>query len=142
MKVYLDTNILIFALMDDDELSADVKAIMDDCSNLMYTSSVCIHEAIHLCQIGKLENTRKKKARTIRPEVIMQMVKDFGIEIIPVSCHHLAVYASMPIDEDHRDPNDRLIIAQAIADRVPLVSSDRKFSRYVRHGLSFIFNER
>ncbi len=44
--------------------------------------------------------------------------------------------------DDHRDPNDRLIVAQAISDRVPLISSDRKFERYRNYGLDFMFNER
>lgn len=52
------------------------------------------------------------------------------------------MFASLPLYDDHRDPADRLIIAQAIADRVALVSSDRKFSRYGRHGLHFVYNER
>lgn len=142
MRIYLDTNILIFALLNDDELSADVKSVMDDYSNLMYTSSVCVHEVIHLCQIGKLEDNSRKKSKPICPEDIMRMLKDFGIEIIPVSERHLGTYSSLPIIGDHRDPNDRLIIAQAIADRIPLVSSDRAFFNYARYGLDFIFNER
>ena len=45
-------------------------------------------------------------------------------------------------NNDHRDPNDRLIIAQAISDRATLISSDRKFDRYERYGLQFMFNKR
>lgn len=60
----------------------------------------------------------------------------------PLTERHLDTLAALPLYDDHHDPNDRLIIAQAIADRVPLVSSDQKFARYVRHGLDFIFNER
>ena len=43
---------------------------------------------------------------------------------------------------DHRDPNDRLIIAQGISDNIPLISSDLKLSRYEKYGLDFILNER
>lgn len=55
---------------------------------------------------------------------------------------HIDTLAALPIYDDHRDPNDRMIIAQAISDKIPLVSSDRKFIRYERYGLDFIFNER
>jgi PIN domain nuclease of toxin-antitoxin system len=65
-----------------------------------------------------------------------------GIEVIPVTVKNLKEYAKLPMLGDHRDPNDRLIIAQAISDRVPLISSDRKFAQYARYGLDFIFNER
>lgn len=142
MRYYLDTNTLIFALLNDDELSADVKAIMDDYSNRFHTSTVCVQEMIHLCQTGKLTRDGGRRARGICPGDIMGMIKDFGIAIVPVDERHLGTLAALPLYDDHRDPADRLIVAQAIADRVPLVSSDGKFDRYVRHGLDFVLNER
>lgn len=48
----------------------------------------------------------------------------------------------LPMYENHRDPNDRLIIAQAMSDKISLVSSDRKFEQYTKYGLDFIFNRR
>lgn len=45
-------------------------------------------------------------------------------------------------NNDHHDPNDRLIIAQAIVDQAPLISSDYKFKMYERHCLDFVFNKR
>ncbi len=42
--------------------------------------------------------------------------------------------------ESHRDPNDRLIIAQAITEKMPLISNDTKFPKYTRFGLDFIPN--
>lgn len=70
----------------------------------------------------------RRKHRTIR-------LSDC-IELVRTSLDYYTLY------DDHRDPNDRLIIAQAISDQIPLISSDRKFSRYERYGLDFIFNER
>lgn len=73
-----------------------------------------------MCQIGKLEDNSKKKAKTICPEDIMQMLKDFGIEIDPVSERLFATYASLPIVDDYPDPNDRLIICSGhIRPRAP-----------------------
>ena len=46
------------------------------------------------------------------------------------------------IKEQKQDPGDRIIIAQAIADHVSLVSSDRKFNRYKKNGLEFLYNKR
>ncbi len=43
---------------------------------------------------------------------------------------------------DHKDPTDRIIIAQAIAEKIPIVSSDTKFHDYKRSGLKFVFNKR
>ena len=50
MRLYLDTNILIYFLYNRDELSDDVKMILFDYSNILLTSFVCVHELIHLCK--------------------------------------------------------------------------------------------
>jgi len=65
-----------------------------------------------------------------------------GIEIVPVTEKHLQQLAALPIYDEHHDPNDRLIVAQAIADKIPVVSSDRKFRLYESAGLDFIYNRR
>ena len=53
---------------------------------------------------------------------------------------HLEMLANLPLFPNHNDPNDRLIIAQAIRDRIPLISSDSKFNQYTNQGLELIFN--
>lgn len=146
MRLYLDTNILIFTLLNPDELTMEVKNEILDYKNILLTSTVCVEEMIHLCQIGKLDEggqkKKKKKQSGLQAEDIVQKVRDARIEIVPVSEQHLETYATLPLEDDHRDPNDRLIIAQAITDRITLISSDRKFEWYKKHGLDFLFNER
>ena len=65
-----------------------------------------------------------------------------NIGIVPVSEKHLETLTQLPMFDDHRDPNDRLIIAQAISDHIALISSDLKFDRYIPYGLDFIYNKR
>lgn len=139
MRLYLDTNILIFFILNRDEIQCDILAMISDYENILLTSSVCVEEFIHLCQIGKLEANGKNRTK---PEEIIAKIEEAGIEIVLANKKHLATLASMPMHGEHRDPNDRLIIAQAISDRVPLISSDHKFRLYVKDGLQWIFNER
>ena len=141
MRLFLDTNILVFFIFDHEELCADVKEYLFDYSNPLFTSTVCVQELIHLCQIGKISGTKKKK-NVVGANDILPWIKSMDIKIVPVNEKHLATLASLPLHNDHRDPNDRLIVAQAITDRVPLVSSDRKFARYEVQGLDFIRNIR
>lgn len=141
MRYYLDTNILIFLLqLRSDELSTEVSREIMDYSNLLFTSTVCVHELIHLFQIGKLPLKRNGKDADINE--FAQWLSDMGITVNPVSIKHLQELASLPMFDDHQDPNDRLIVAQAISDKIPLVSSDRKFERYTKFGLKFLFNKR
>ena len=91
-------------------------------------------------QIGKVPLKRNGKNADISE--FSEWLKNMGIDIVPVSVKHLEKLASLPLMDDHRDPNDRLIIAQAILDKVALVSSDRKFDKYVKYGLDFVFNKR
>lgn len=142
MRLYLDTNILYFLLLKNDtDISPEVSELLGDYNTVLYTSTICVQELIHLCHIGKIP-IGKKKSLLKAPREILQWLNDINVMIVPINDNHLAVYADIPIFEDHRDPNDRLLIAQAICDRATLVSSDHKFSRYVKYGLSFQFNKR
>lgn len=142
MKVYLDTNMLYFLLLKNNEdISPAVNTILTDYQTSLYTSSVCVHELIHLCHIGKVP-IGKKKATLQNPHDVLSWLDEMNIGIVAVTEKHLKEYADLPLYDDHKDPNDRLIIGQAISDRVLLVSSDHKFERYVKLGLNFIFNKR
>ena len=143
MRAYLDTNILAFIVGQDNgaSISDDVKAIIKDYETLLFSSSVCFAELVHLIQIGKVRIPECKDIRRAA-NVALQRLSELGINMVATSDTHIDTLVDLPLYDDHRDPNDRMIIAQAISDRIPLVSSDRKFSRYERYGLDFIYNER
>ena len=111
-----------------------------DYENLLFTSTICVHELIHLSQIGKLHIKRKGKNADISE--FSQWLDEMSIKIVPVTVQNLQTYSTLPLFDEHRDPNDRLIIAQAISDKMALVSSDRKFDMYEKYGLEFVFNRR
>ncbi len=141
MKLYLDTNILVYILLKrEDDIHRDVHALLSDYSNTLSTSSICVAELIHLFQIGKVTWGRKNNHQTSHR--LVENLKDMNIEIVPITEQHLQAYDALPLHEEHRDPNDRQIIAQAIKDKAVLVSSDHKFSAYSVYGLNFVFNKR
>ncbi|MDR2578155.1 MAG: PIN domain-containing protein [Chitinispirillales bacterium] len=53
---------------------------------------------------------------------------------------HLRTLADLPQLSSHKDPTDRMIIAQAITEKITMVSSDTEFPRYVKHGLKLVSN--
>ena len=139
MRYYLDTNILIFVLIQKrhDELSRDVQHILSDYSNRFYVSSVAVQELIHAYKMGDIVDKEIKSV-----QILFETIDAAGIEIVPMNRYHLLQYAALEIVSGHKDPNDHIIISQAISDKIPIISSDRKFKEYVGQGLGFVFNKR
>lgn len=143
MRVYLDTNILAFMVGQDqgDSLSPDVDALVNEYETGLLASTLCVTELIHLIQIGKVRIPQCKDIRRATQQALAQL-EEMGVEIVPVQEKHLKEFADLPLYPDHRDPIDRQLVAQAISDRLPLVSSDNAFVRYTCYGLDFIYNKR
>lgn len=142
MRYYLDTNILAFLIEDRrEEIAADTKVIFENYENIILTSTVCVKELIHLFQIGKLGNSRKGRL-ALTASNVLPLLLEMGIQVCPVTENHLKKFADLPMMTGHKDPDDRLIVAQAISDRIALVSSDSKFALYEAEGLDFLYNKR
>ena len=63
-------------------------------------------------------------------EELIQKAKTAGFVLLPVSLAHIQAYRQIPFHTDHRGPFDRLILATALAEQMPIISADEKFSRY------------
>ena len=134
----MDTNVLIFVLTRDYEsISRDVENILDDYANRFYVSSAVVRELIHTYKTGDIEHKYLKTAKSL-----FDAMENSGIEIVPMNKDHLLKYAELDTAAGHRDPNDHIIISQAISDKIPIISSDRKFKEYVGQGLKFVYNRR
>ena len=140
MRYLLDTNIFIFAAIDRDSLSSDVRAIIEDYDNTFCISSESVKELIVAFNNGKLVAHYWKTAA----DMVHDITDRFYIRILPVGEEQMETYAHMELNlaEDHRDPSDHVIIAHAINNHMPLISSDRKFKFYEQQGLELIYNER
>ena len=138
MRYYLDTNLLVFILTGNyDEIDYKVASIIKDYSTILYASSVAVKELVLLFRIGKLKSRRYKSEQGLLNEL-----KKSGIEVVFFNEHHFRKYTHLQIVEGHKDMNDHAIIAQAISDKIPLISSDRCFANYKSQGLDFIYNKR
>ncbi|GHV68141.1 hypothetical protein FACS1894199_14950 [Bacteroidia bacterium] len=139
MRYLIDTNILLL-MIDDDKtlLSNDVSHIIGDCSNLLYISSESVQELIHLVQTRKIIVKGWKTAQNI----ISFIEDNLHIIIKYIRKEHLATFAALERVENHNDPSDRIIIAQAITENIPLISSDSKFGRYRKQKLQLIYNKK
>lgn len=137
---YLDTNIIAYYLFDkniDDNLDNRILKLLSDSSNFFYTSYVAVKELIHLVKQEKIKLSKNQKNKTI-----LNLLSEACIVISPVTKEHLAVYETLCYVKGHNDPNDMLIIAQSISDKIPVVSSDKYFKLYENQGLQLVFNKR
>ena len=137
---YLDTNIIVYYLFDkniDDNLNNNVLELLSDPSNFFYTSYVAVKEVIHL-----LKQERIKLSNQQRNKTILNLLDEARIIISPVTKEHLSVYETLSYAQGHNDPNDMLMMAQSISDKIPIISSDKYFKYYIEQGLQFVFNKR
>ena len=129
MRYLLDTNILI-NLVKDDYDDTDILELTTDYENIIYVSSESVKEFIHLVQAGKI--ILKKEYRTL--DVFDLIENTFGFEVKYVTKEHLRTFAQLDTVEGHNDPSDRLIIAQALTEKMPVISSDTKFIKEMKVG--------
>lgn len=140
MRYLIDTNIFLYLASDRSMLSRDVTALMTEPDALLYISVESVKELIMLF--------RKKKIATKRWKNVFEMVSsiedEYHIAISPIKKEHILTYAALDLNvaQEHNDPSDHIIIAQAITEHMPLISSDRKFNFYVDQGLDLVYNQR
>jgi PIN domain nuclease of toxin-antitoxin system len=137
MRYLIDANILLFMLGDKDRLTSKVKDILGDYGSRKYISAESVKEIVHLWQCGKFSS----KKQMFTGGVLDFINNETELEIKPIKEEHLKTLEKLPIIHDHKDPSDRMIIAQAITEKIPLVSSDRMFPHYKKFGLELIFND-
>ena len=136
MRYLLDTNVFI-DYVTGDYVSNDIRELTTNYENIIYVSSESVKEYVHLVQAGKVVS--KKDYRLL--EVFDLIENTFGFEVKYVTKEHLRTLAQLDTVNGHNDPSDRLIIAQALTEKMPVISSDTKFPKYRKQGLNLIFNE-
>lgn len=137
MRYLIDTNILVWYSSNYyyTDLSKSVIKILENPENRIYVSSISLQEIFVLLQNGKIKGHKWKYAQDV-----FRFIEDGGIYINYVKKEHLLTFASLEPVKGHNDPFDRMIISQAITEKMPLISSDRKMQYYKNQKLDFIFN--
>jgi PIN domain nuclease of toxin-antitoxin system len=135
MRYLVDTN-LFLDIISEDFISKDARAILEDYENVFYISSESIKEFIHLVQKEKISPVKDMEMLHVFDVIEKQM----GFKVKFVTKEHLCTMTSLELFKEHNDPSDRLIIAQAITESIPLISSDKVFKKYKSMGLDLILN--
>lgn len=123
MKYLLDTQIIIWALENNSQLPKPIKETIDDPEQDIFITVVSLWEIAIKRSIGKLELNYELAD-------IHRQMSHKDASILAIAVEHLATNESLSFVDKHRDPFDRLIISQAIAEDMTLISSDPYFKHY------------
>ncbi|TVP62009.1 MAG: type II toxin-antitoxin system VapC family toxin [Nodularia sp. (in: Bacteria)] len=124
MMFLLDTHTFIWYVMDNSRLSNQVIELINDENNQIFVSVASLWEIAIKQSIGKFTFNQPLPFEIFITQQLH--LNDFSLLEIKIS--HVAVISSLPLH--HRDPFDRLLIAQSIVENIPLLSADQIFDAY------------
>ena len=119
LRLLLDTVVLVHAVESPERLSKRAVAALQTPENILELSSVSLTEIAIKAALGKLQ---------ISALQIQEALRDLDLRILPFTGEHALRLFELPLH--HGDPFDRQIIAQALCEEIPIVTSDDKFSLY------------
>lgn len=119
MKLLIDTHILLWVVENDLRLKKEIRKKIDE-AEVVYVSMASIWEIAIKVNLDKL--------KFIDFENIVETLESFGFEILSLKCEHLLCFAKLPLL--HRDPFDRMLIAQAKSEPLILITEDKHIQGY------------
>jgi PIN domain nuclease of toxin-antitoxin system len=122
VKVLLDTQVWLWSLGDPGRLSKEAKRILGSRRHAIHLSAASAWEMAIKVSIGKLE-----LPESVETYVPTRMARQ-GITPLHITHAHALKVSTLPLH--HRDPFDRLLVAQAMVERLPLLTADPVFARY------------
>lgn len=121
MRILLDTHVLLWALAEPERLTAPIRDALEDPENALFFS------AANLWEIA-IKRTLERPDFTMEPEQARAAALGLGFAELPVTGRHACAVRDLPLL--HRDPFDRLLVAQARSEPLILVTDDPLVARY------------
>jgi PIN domain nuclease of toxin-antitoxin system len=122
VRLLLDTHTFLWFLSADPQLSATARGLIEDGGNDVYLSVGGLWEMAIKISLGKL--SLGQPFETFIPDQLART----GIALLSITFEHTARVVGLPMH--HRDPFDRLLIAQALVEGIPIVGMDAAFDAY------------
>jgi len=121
MRLLQDTNVLIWALTEPSRLDAATRELLEDADNEVFFSAASIWEIAIKARLGRVDFDHK-------PRDVARTARATGFVELPVYADAAALVETLPLH--HRDPFDRLLVAQAMAGPLQLLTSDPLLTSY------------
>jgi len=121
MRILLDTHAFLWFVNDSPELSGDAAELLEQDIDLLLSVA-------SLWEIAIKVNLKKLTLPDDYERFIPQQMSLNDIQLLPIAIDHLNILAKLPLH--HRDPFDRMLIAQAMQEGIQIISVDTKFDDY------------
>ncbi|MDQ6903672.1 MAG: type II toxin-antitoxin system VapC family toxin [Bacteroidota bacterium] len=121
MNNLIDTHTLIWFLNGDSDLSESAKKAIEEGDAINFISIASLWEMAIRISLGKLELNRPFSE-------ILEQIQINGFQVLPITFEDTLILSNLPFH--HRDPFDRIIIAQSLNNKLTIISKDRHFSNY------------
>ena len=118
MNLLLDTHVVLWWLDDNPDLSLRARTVIADGNNLAFVSAAVIWEIQIKRALGKLKI----------PKNFRNVLDQQGFELLDITVEHAYAVGKLPLY--HRDPFDRILVAQAKLENMILVSRDKRIKKY------------
>jgi PIN domain nuclease of toxin-antitoxin system len=122
VKLILDTSALLWVLLTPANLSATAARLLGDAANLLFVSVASLWEITIKVGIGKLAIPNSDI------EEVIANLAAFRIRVLPIRSEDLKALQALP--PHHKDPFDRIIVAQAQVEGIPIVTTDQRIQQY------------
>ncbi len=118
MRLLADTNVLLRWLGNDPRLRPDHRSLIEDDANTVLVSAASVAEVSIKASLGKL----------VAPEMSEEFLTAQGFSLLPLSVRHAQAIRDLPWH--HRDPFDRMLVAQCLVEQVPILTVDERIRAY------------
>ena len=121
MKLLLDTHLLLWAAQGFESLSPEAQTLMSAPENELFFSVASLWEIVIKCGLGRADFQ-------VDPRLLRRGLLDNGYHELPILSEHVVTIGVLP--PLHKDPFDRLLIAQAMVEGITLLTSDARAAEY------------
>jgi PIN domain nuclease of toxin-antitoxin system len=122
MKALLDTHTFLWWIADDPQLSPRARQIMEDASTEPFLSAVSGWEMAIKARLGKLKLPADLQG------FVAEQLRINAIQVLPIEMAHAVHVFTLP--DHHRDPFDRMLVAQSQLENLPILSGDPQIAQY------------
>ncbi len=128
MIALLDTHVFLWWITDDPRLSTRVRDVLQDSDNELYFSAASAWEIAIKAQLGRLQLIKESQPAQSLEQFMVEQLSLNALVILPIQLRHaLHVYT---LAQHHRDPFDRILVAQSQVEDMPILTADAQIVRY------------